>query len=47
MSEVPASPATPSPTTLAELQALAGREIGTGPWIEITQAMVDKYLAGR
>ena len=32
---------TDSPRTVAELQALAGREIAQGPWIELTQAMVD------
>ena len=36
---------TDSPRTVAELQALAGREIAPGPWIELTQAMVDEFAA--
>ena len=36
---------TEPPRTVAELQALAGREIAPGPWIELTQAMVDEFAA--
>jgi acyl dehydratase len=31
------------PATLADLQPLIGREIGSGPWVEVTQAMVDGF----
>ena len=30
---------------LAELQARAGRELEPGPWLEVTQAMVDAFAA--
>ncbi len=31
--------------SLDELQALVGQEISVGPWVELTQEMVDRFLA--
>lgn len=31
--------------SLDELQALIGQEIDVGPWVELTQDMVDRFLA--
>jgi len=31
--------------SLDELQTLVGQEISVGPWVEVTQEMVDRFLA--